>query len=147
MTLIIQKYSQSNWPAIKGLVPFFVAGKNFTAITTTQTLSSHEWKFKKSFHSDILVLDPPVCDEVSKELAAEFLLREKFVDALWISNGSEHNKIKNKVESTIKSLAKELPTMDTIQMSIVEFLSGIQNQSYYHSYLADSGLIIEIMKI
>lgn len=136
---LIQKFSSSNWPAIRGEVPFVVTGPRFTAFTKTQRLEGYEWKFRASFFADLESIGKAT-DELSREIAAELLLREGIVDAVWADNGENAVPLVARWSASIAQVAAEIPSDQDLAIGVIELLSGLGDLAHVRSYLLDTGL-------
>jgi hypothetical protein len=123
-----------------------VTGPRFTSYTTTTKLTAYEWKFKKEFLGVLRVLGDSV-DQLSREIAAEFLLREGVVTALWASNGDRPIGASERWAVSIREVAGQIPIDTPLTESIVELLSGMSDPGHYVSYISESGIELESMVI
>lgn len=136
---LIERFCRSNWPFIRGERPFLAAGPKFRAYTTTQALTGYEWQFRQPFIDDLKTIGE-TGDRLSREVAAELLLREGIVQALWAVNGGRTLPEEGRWAASVAQLADEIPAAAPLHSWVIELLSGIAEPSHYRSYLSETGI-------
>lgn len=139
MSLILQKYTAVNWPMLRGVRPFIAAGPRFIEYTTTKTLTGTEWRFKRAFLDELKHVGESA-DRLSREVAAELLLRDGILAAIWAENGREALPEELRWNAAIAQLADEITADGSLQSWLIEMLSGVPEASYYPAFFSDTEL-------
>jgi hypothetical protein len=137
---MIQRYVSTNWPFIRGSLPFIVTGPNFRRWTVPDSLLNfREHRFIPDLRRILETLDGQDRD-LARESLAEFLLREGICRAIWSSNVRTVVPIEERWGLSIAQLKAEIPDVSPLSEWVIEMLSGLSDDSYYRNYLSESGI-------
>jgi hypothetical protein len=137
-TFLIQRYSTANWPEVKGEVPFLATGPRFFGWTTKSSLDRHGYYvFPPSLRMELEELGEN--NEMNREVAAQALLEEGIVQALWVKHTSESDRL----GVSVRHLASEIPKAGQLGEAVVEFLCGLSDPGHFRSYVAEDRIELE----
>jgi hypothetical protein len=146
-TFIIQRYSGENWPMVMGELPFLVTGPKFKSVVIPGSLAQHlEYRFTQPFVLLLRDLEDIADPLLQREVAAEFLLSEGFLQALWSVTPSTAVEPELRWPVAIAQLAREIPSAWPIARSVIELLSGMPSPEHARSYVSEDGLTLLAME-
>jgi hypothetical protein len=132
---------------VMGELPFLVTGPNFKSIVVPGSLAQHlEYRFIQPFVLLLRDLEDIGDPLLQREAAAEFLLTEGFVQALWSVDPTTVCSPELRWKVANDQLAREIPRAWPIARSVVELLSGMSAPEYRRSYVSEDGLRLEAME-
>jgi hypothetical protein len=132
-TFLIQRYSTSNWPQVKGDAPFFATGPTF--MNYAYGLEKfREWRFVSALDVQFQGAYGEFAEDEARYYAAWALLDFGIVQALW----ADHSRFppEERWEPAVEQLAAEIPR-GPIGESVIEYLSGLGGAGHFRSYVAE----------
>ena len=140
---IIQRYSVTNHDAIRGLVPFLATGPAFLGHVRPRSLGLFgEHRMSSAFLSTIRTVLGGLGGDW-RDVAAEWLLREGVVQALWSVDGGSCLLPELRWEASVLGLVRELPRDGEVVEAVIDLLAGLSGPEHHRSYLSEDGLVLE----
>lgn len=157
-SFLIQRYSADNWPQVRGERPFLVTGVGFEQWIVPGSLSRHgKHVLRPQIKRMLFDLLPPGGihrRHYQHEAAAETLLRERVVAALWSVDSPDCLPIELRWDESVRQLCRELPFMTPspprqfweMADAVEELLSGMPSPAMAREYLSEDRLTLESLE-
>lgn len=163
-TFLIQRYCSDNWPQVRGLRPFIVTGPRFLDWIVPGSLEKKgQYVLRPQVRQILADLFPPGgLHQVhyQHQAAAEALLREGILSALWSIDSRECIPEPLRWSESIQQVVRELPFKTagwagaqelnqfwSIDASVEELLSGMQSPAMARDYVSEDKLTLEPVPI
>lgn len=141
---LIQRYSTCNWGAIRGFEAFMASGPRFMEVAIPGSLERNlEWRFSPQFVQAFDELTLIRENSYAREIAAELLLTEGYVQALWATGMPDCVEPSMRWQASIDQLSGVLPSDVAVPDAVIEFMSGIGAPEDSRRYLAEDGIGLE----
>jgi hypothetical protein len=160
-TFLIQRYCSDMHPHVRGLRPFLVTGPSFTSWIVPGSIDSHgQHVLRPQVKRTLIEAFPPGGPHqraFQHEAAAEVLLREGVIQALWSVDSPECLPEDQRWSESLRQAVRELPlsakgwpeanrTGDgfwEIAEAVDELLSGMPSPAMAREYVAEDHLRLE----
>lgn len=164
-TFLIQRYCADMHPQVRGQRPFLVTGPGFEQWIVPGSLERKgEYVMRPQVRRTLTEAFPPGGEhqrQYQHEAAAEVLLREGVVMALWSIDSPDCLPPELRWDEAVRQLRRELPfgtaggpadrgTVDgfwEIADSVAELLSGMPSPAMAREYVSEDRLTLEAMAV
>lgn len=161
-SFLIQRYCSDMWPFVRGLRPFIVSGPSFDSWVVPGSLERMGQHVLRPAIKNMLVGLFPSGGihrrHYQHEAAAEALLREGVVCALWSVDSRECLPVDDRWDESVRQVCREIPfrfppsfsqgdgfwEMDS---AVAEYLSGMQTFAMVREYLSEDRLALEALPV
>lgn len=143
-TFLIQRYATSNWPQVKGDVPFLATGPLFSNYGYGLE-RFNEWRFAGELERQFQDAYGEFGQDEGRYYAAWALLDTGIVQALWAG----HSPIPDgeRWSVAVDQLAREIPSDTPIGESVIEYLSGLSAPGHFRSYVSEDQISLDAMEV